>query len=196
MWDGTLYATLTGSGGNEAYSLSVAAYADGGISLEMYDSASLNHSLECIVPAANWSKENPATDFMGIFDVNLTAGNTISGNPALATGNGSLTLRMSQSAVATGRFSYAGRAPNGRQFSGSAVLTPVDWDAGEARCRCALLPILWTSSSDSIAGWVVFAVQDGSPELLEDESLLVWRHFADTPEASCEIELNASSPIH
>ena len=196
MRDGTLYATLTGSGGNEAYSLSVAAYADGGISLEMYDSASLNNSLECIVPAANWSKENPATDFMGIFDVNLTAGNTISGNPALATGNGSLTLRMTQSAVATGTFTYSGFAPNGRQFSGSAVLTPVDWDADEARCRRALLPILWTPSSDSIAGLLVFTVQDGFPELLEDESLLVWRHFADTPEASCEIELNASSPIH
>ncbi|MBQ2626037.1 MAG: leucine-rich repeat protein [Kiritimatiellae bacterium] len=197
MWgDGTLYATLTGIGGNESYALSVAAYADGDIYLEMYDSAFPDSILECINPMATWSSENPATDFMGMFDVSLTAGNAISGNPELAIGNGALTLRMTQSAVKNGMFNYSGVTPNGVRFSGSAVLTPVDWDDEQARCSRAVLPILWKSSSDLIAGLLVFAVQDGSSELLEDECSLVWRHFGETPEASCEIELHASSSVH
>ena len=197
MWgDGTLYATLTGIGGNESYALSVAAYADGDIYLEMYDSAFPDSILECINPMATWSSENPATDFMGMFDVSLTAGNAISGNPELAIGNGALTLRMTQSAVKNGMFNYSGVTPNGVRFSGSAVLTPVDWDDEQARCSRAVLPILWESSSDLIAGLLVFAVQDGSSELLEDECSLVWRHFGETPEASCEIELHATSSVH
>lgn len=95
--------------------------------------------------AAAWSKDHPATDYVGTyvaaFPVDTNWVETVAGGTSpLCSGAATLTFRLAAGAARTGRTTFAGVLPNGRTFSGSATL------AGNAT-----LPILAASETDAFA---------------------------------------------
>ena len=95
--------------------------------------------------AAAWSKDHPATDYVGTyvaaFPVDTNWVETVAGGTSpLCSGAATLTFRLAAGAARTGRTTFAGVLPNGRTFSGSATL------AGDAA-----LPVLAASATDTFA---------------------------------------------
>lgn len=95
--------------------------------------------------AAAWSKDHPATDYVGTyvaaFPVDTNWVETVAGGTSpLCSGAATLTFRLTAGAARTGRTMFAGVLPNGRTFSGSATL------AGNAA-----LPVLAASATDAFA---------------------------------------------
>lgn len=95
--------------------------------------------------AAAWSKDHPATDYVGTyvaaFPVDTNWVETVAGGTSpLCSGAATLTFRLAAGAARTGRTTFAGVLPNGRTFSGSATL------AGNAA-----LPVLAASATDAFA---------------------------------------------
>lgn len=95
--------------------------------------------------AAAWSKDHPATNYVGTyvaaFPVDTNWVETVAGGTSpLCSGAATLTFRLAAGAARTGRTTFAGVLPNGRTFSGSATL------AGNAT-----LPILAASETDAFA---------------------------------------------
>lgn len=95
--------------------------------------------------AAVWSKDHPATDYVGTyvaaFPVDTNWVETVAdGTSPLCSGAATLTFRLAAGAARTGRTTFAGVLPNGRTFSGSATL------AGNAA-----LPVLAASATDAFA---------------------------------------------
>ncbi len=95
--------------------------------------------------AAAWSKDHPATDYVGTyvaaFPVDTNWVETVAGGTSpLCSGAATLTFRLAAGAARTGRTTFAGVLPNGRTFSGSAML------AGNAA-----LPVLAASATDAFA---------------------------------------------
>ena len=95
--------------------------------------------------AAAWSKDHPATDYVGTyvaaFPVDTNWVETVAGGTSpLCSGAATLTFRLAAGAARTGRTTFAGVLPNGRTFSGSATL------AGDAA-----LPVLAASATDAFA---------------------------------------------
>lgn len=102
----------------------VRANADG--TVEVFDSSS---SFVYEMPVAI-TADRPLTDFQGLYTVSLKQGaNVWDGEVPQATGDGYVTFRMtSASQIKKGTAPYAGMLPNGKAFSGSAVLSPTGWD--------------------------------------------------------------------
>lgn len=95
--------------------------------------------------AAAWSKDHPATDYVGTyvaaFPVDTNWVETVAGGTSpLCSGAATLTFRLAAGAARTGRTTFVGVLPNGRTFSGSATL------AGNAA-----LPVLAASATDALA---------------------------------------------
>lgn len=95
--------------------------------------------------AAAWSKDHPATNYVGTyvaaFPVDTNWVETVAGGTSpLCSGAATLTFRLAAGAARTGRTTFAGVLPNGRTFSGSATL------AGNAA-----LPVLAASATDAFA---------------------------------------------
>lgn len=87
-----------------------------------------------------WSKENPATDYVGSYVAAFPTNGVADGASPRCSGAVTLTFRLAAGAARTGRTTFAGVLPNGRTFSGSATL------AGNAT-----LPILAASATDAFA---------------------------------------------
>lgn len=95
--------------------------------------------------AAAWSKDHPATDYVGTyvaaFPVDTNWVETVAGGTSpLCSGAATLTFRLAAGAARTGRTTFAGVLPNGRTFSGSATLE-----------GNAALPVLAASATDAFA---------------------------------------------
>jgi len=105
-----------------------------------------------------WSAEKTADGYQGSYSVGLVpvaADGAAPAGAALCAGAASLSLRMSGvSALRSGKMTFAGTLPNGRTISGTAALT----EASDA--SSAFLPILSTSTADTLAG--VLVVTNGS----------------------------------
>ena len=136
-------ATLTGETDDEVdCALDVTAKSDGSVEVLFRIGEA---TLPCVVPKGRWSSESSAAAWRGYYTVSLPFKESTDPVTALATGDAFATLRMtSDAAVNAGRMSYAGVLPNGRAFSGSAVVA----QQGDA----VLLPILCISSSDVLSG--------------------------------------------
>lgn len=104
--------------------------------------------------AAAWSKDHPATNYVGTyvaaFPVDTNWVETVAGGTfPLCSGAATLTFRLAAGAARTGRTTFAGVLPNGRTFSGSATL------AGNAA-----LPVLAASATDAFAAVLDIAKED------------------------------------
>lgn len=103
--------------------------------------------------AAAWSKDHPATNYVGTyvaaFPVDTNWVETVaSGTSPLCSGAATLTFRLAAGAAWTGRTTFAGVLPNGRTFSGSATLA----GSGSATLAGnAALPVLAASATDAFA---------------------------------------------
>lgn len=160
--DGTLVATL-----NDVETLSdtitVSACPDGDI---MVTTSLGNH---CIVPPVLWSAANPASAWQGYYTVSMPQLSVadINGESTypLTAGAGYATLRMTESATATGKMAYAGVLPDGRAFSGVGTLTPDpdSWNADRGAYDYALLPLVSDSGDSRFFG--VFRVMADSSSL-------------------------------
>ena len=116
--------------------------------------------------AAAWSKDHPATNYVGTyvaaFPVDTNWVETVAGGTSpLCSGAATLTFRLAAGAARTGRTTFAGVLPNGRTFSGSATLfdatrrggagTSRPETSGEETMERAMLPILAASATDAFA---------------------------------------------
>lgn len=103
--------------------------------------------------AAAWSKDHPATNYVGTyvaaFPVDTNWVETVAGGTSpLCSGAATLTFRLAAGAARTGRTTFAGVLPNGRTFSGSATLA----GSGSATLAGnAALPVLAASATDAFA---------------------------------------------
>ena len=207
--DGTLSAELVGKADANIYRLTVQASADGTVSAALEDPLRVG-GVTCEIPQNIWSKENPATDFKGYYTVDLVRTNALSGS-VLATGDGYLTLKMNTtSTINSGKFTFAGKLPTGAAVSGTACLTPADWQAEEGFKFWArgLVPVLQTGSSDELAALLQLTpgaydanAQDTDGSIATgrcwyktvrrtvrtaNEGGVYWRHRGKTAETSCE----------
>ena len=212
--DGKLSAELVGKADANIYRLTVQASADGTVSAALEDPLRVG-GVTCEIPQNIWSKENPATDFKGYYTVDLVRTNALSGS-VLATGDGYLTLKMNTtSTINSGKFTFAGKLPNGAAVSGSARLTPADWKDGEGFKFWArgLVPVVQTGSTDEFAvllqltpGAYDSKAQDSDGNFATgrcyyktvrrtvrtaDEGGAYWRHTGKTAETSCEVLFEA-----
>lgn len=161
--DGTLKASLVGKSSvfkGEEFELSVRS--DGtleisglGISLGYVNDG----DIVCMfADEGAYSASLPASVYTGSYTVNLRRENVLSGTP-LALGDGYVTMKMTSSQTKTGKMSYAGMLPNGKAFSGSAVLSPRDWDDDlvnvKDKWNNAELPLLLNSTKDVFSGVLV-----------------------------------------
>lgn len=118
--------------------------------------------------AAAWSKDHPATDYVGTyvaaFPVDTNWVETVAGGTSpLCSGAATLTFRLAAGAARTGRTTFAGVLPNGRTFSGSATL------AGNAA-----LPVLAASATDAFAS--VLDIAKGGEVVATDRTEPFWAH--------------------
>lgn len=112
--------------------------------------------------AAAWSKDHPATDYVGTyvaaFPVDTNWVETVANR---CSGAATLTFRLTAGAARTGRTTFAGVLPNGRTFSGSATLFDATRRGGAGTSRSetseeetmegAMLPVLAASATDAFA---------------------------------------------
>ena len=118
--------------------------------------------------AAAWSKDHPATDYVGTyvaaFPVDTNWVETVAGGTSpLCSGAATLTFRLAAGAARTGRTTFAGVLPNGRTFSGSATL------AGNAA-----LPVLAASATDAFAS--VLDIARGGEVAAAEGTEPFWAH--------------------
>lgn len=118
--------------------------------------------------AAVWSKDHPATDYVGTyvaaFPVDTNWVETVAGGTSpLCSGAATLTFRLAAGAARTGRTTFAGVLPNGRTFSGSATL------AGNAA-----LPVLAASATDAFAS--VLDIAKGGEVATAEGTEPFWAH--------------------
>lgn len=118
--------------------------------------------------AAAWSKDHPATDYVGTyvaaFPVDTNWVETVAGGTSpLCSGAATLTFRLAAGAARTGRTTFAGVLPNGRTFSGSVTL------AGNAA-----LPVLAASATDAFAS--VLDIAKGGEVAAAEGTEPFWTH--------------------
>lgn len=141
---GTLTAEMTSRAG-ETFDVSVAA--DGKVTLEGF-------GFSVVLPSEDdrFSAAKSAADWKGAYTVSLPIED---GTNVLAKGSGYIAMKMtSASAVKKGKMTYAGIIPNGKAFSGSAILQPDDWDATLATPNWskAYMAFMLQSSTDGLGG--------------------------------------------
>jgi len=119
-------------------------------------------------PNATWSKENPASAWIGEYHVALSP-QWLGGAARKAGDNIFVSLKMTSAMAACGVMSYAGFLPNGKTFSGCSVL--------QRRGGDAFLPILVRMSHDAgdevVAGILRLAPPDGAYKI-RDMLQCVW----------------------
>lgn len=178
---GTYEASLLSSLGEYLYQLEISVDAKGGVDLDFRRyplGEGLPVEFDCRVPAADWSAAHPATKWKGYYTVSLPFKNDIAPVTALACGNGYVTMRMTDDvAVNGGQMTYAGILPNGKAFSGKAVLN-------ESTGGFALLPVISVSTSDTIAG--VFSVNPAANLYRAvypcEDVYPFWKHRGEAPD--------------
>lgn len=161
--DGTLTATLVGkSSGFKGAEFGLSVSADGTVEISGLGTAlgyANDGDIVCeFADEGSYSASLPASAYAGSYTVNLRGENALSGTP-LALGDGYVTMKMTSSQAKTGKMTYAGMLPNGKTFSGSAVLSPRGWDDEladvEDKWTCAELPLLLNSTKDVFSGVLV-----------------------------------------
>lgn len=178
--DGTLMAELRNISVEDSestpYTFTVSALADGKVQVECVNSEDAAARYICAVPSEEWSVTNPATDWKGYYTVNMpqTSAATLVAGPGLAV------LKMTTSlAVSNGKMTYAGILPNGKAFSGVAVLAPQEWNGDLAEYQYAYLPVIHSANGDLISG--IFRVTPGGAKktcqsVFASSALFQWRH--------------------
>ena len=141
---GTLTAVMANKFGSE-FNVSVAS--DGTVTFDGF-------GFSVVLPSEEdrFSAAKPATDWKGAYTVSLPIED---GTNVLAKGAGYIAMKMtSSSAVKKGKITYAGVIPNGKAFSGSAMLQPDDWDATLATPNWskAYMAFMLQSSTDGLGG--------------------------------------------
>ena len=142
---GTFEAVLTSISGD---SFTVSAKSTGTIELT-YNGEGVVYE----VPEEVFTAKE-AEDYKGLYTISLKPTEVVSGDP-LASGDGYVTLRMTTAGqVKKASVVYAGLLPNGKTFSGSGVLAPVDWDdslefPGWSKAK---LPLFMYSTEDVFSG--------------------------------------------
>lgn len=151
--NGTLTANLVGTLKGQTIALDVDAFADGQIEAHLIDPVTgVDDQILQGVPQI-WSKSSQATDFKGYYTVSLPQKSEGRVGPVLATGRGYMTLKMTDaSALRSGKVAYAGISPDGRPFSGAAVLGTTDWCEDESCWSRATLPVLKIDSRNALIG--------------------------------------------
>ena len=214
----TFVAQLLGKLAGASVSVTVRARPDGVVAVEFPEG--LHYT--CETPAQPWSKTNHAADFRGYYTVSLPLGAEQAGGYLTTTGTGYLVLKMNtKDAYYTGSFKYAGMLPNGKTFSGKAVITPRDRKSsnGKSFWNRALLPVICASKTDTLTGVLELSpgaydatardyVTDGSGHYArtgrcyyriirrtvrpaKEASRLYWRHVEDSQTISFETALDA-----
>ena len=171
---GAFTARLTVS--KKPYALTVTAQPDGTVEAELAD-PDFADGLAVVAPATTWSRENPATAWVGAY----TAAFGDAEGEALAGGAPVVTLTMAASAARTGTMRYAGFLPNGQSFSGSAVLVADGVDA-------ALLPICYRTAKDLFTA-VLRILADGAVQAVTCDADVRpgWTHTEALPEACSDV---------
>ncbi len=209
--EGVLQTELRDSTGE--YDLMVYALADGDVEVELIDPD--RGGVTCGdggILRKYWSAANTAADFGGYYTVSMPRTGALGGY-VFARGDAYMTLDMSKAAsLKSGKFTYVGVYPNGKPFSGSATITPMNFDE-ELGCYCrALLPILAGGASDMFAGALQITPGASDPEACDmdekgehctgrcyyenirrsiygaPEATMLWRHTEKSVLASCEAE--------
>ena len=211
---GMLSVSLNGKLGNETYTLGVEAHADASVFVSL-DDPSCPDGVTNLVSGEVWSKTNTASDFKGYYTVSMPIAGVASGT-TLATGAGYATLKMNTApALKAGKFTYAGLLPNGKPFSGSAVVSAVDWSDEHACWLRGIVPFVVVGDEDSLYGAVYVTPGASDPTAADMDSQgeycngrcsyvecrrsvhpakendIVWRHVERAEELSSEAVLNA-----
>ena len=84
-----------------------------------------------------WSSANPATEYVGIYTVQLPQEDVDRGSEIYPLGDAGLSLRITDAMTRSGRVMYSGFLPDGRSVSGTATLLPcgerTDYNGGTFR---------------------------------------------------------------
>ena len=174
--DGTLTATLTPS--KAGYALMVKAYSNGRVQAIVTDKGFKDQELTATSLGKVWSSSNSAKAWVGVYNGALVPSGTpyYLGNGAYGVfsgdvvqpeneefdapvGYGYVSLKLTSTAAATGKMTWAGKLPNGQVVSGSAVLSKgaSKW---VGRAGYAYLPIFKSVSGDRIS--VVAEIKSGA----------------------------------
>lgn len=171
---GALTARLTVA--KRPYALAVTARPDGAVEAALAD-PDFAGGLAVAAPATAWSRENPATAWVGAY---AAAFGDAEGE-ALARGAPVVTLTMTASAARTGTMRYAGFLPNGQPFSGASVLVADGVDA-------AWLPIYYRTAKDLFTAVLRIKAGGAVQAVTCDADVRPgWTHAEALPEACSEV---------
>ncbi|MGN0875651.1 MAG: thioredoxin family protein [Kiritimatiellia bacterium] len=170
---GALTARLTVA--KKPYALAVTAQPDGTVKAALAD-PDFADGLAVVAPATAWSRENPATAWVGAYTAAFRPAED--GGKALANGAPVVTLELTASAARTGKMRFAGFLPNGQSFSGSAVLTADGVDS-------ALLPICYRTSKDFLTAVLRIQANGATKAVTCDAAVLPWWTHAEALPAAC-----------
>lgn len=171
---GALTARLTVA--KKPYALAVTAQPDGTVEAALAD-PDFAGGLAVAAPATAWSRENPATAWVGAY---AAAFGDAEGE-ALARGAPVVTLTMTASAARTGTMRYAGFLPNGQPFSGSSVLVADGVDA-------AWLPVYYRTAKDLFTAVLRIKAGGAVQAVTCDADVRPgWTHAEALPEACSEV---------
>lgn len=171
---GALTARLTVA--KKPYALAVTAQPDGTVEAALAD-PDFADGLAVAAPATAWSRENPATAWVGAY---AAAFGDAEGE-ALARGAPVVTLTMAASAARTGTMRYAGFLPNGQPFSGSSVLVADGVDA-------AWLPVYYRTAKDLFTAVLRIKAGGAVQAVTCDADVRPgWTHAEALPEACSEV---------
>lgn len=171
---GALTARLTAS--RKPHSLAVTAQPDGTVEAALMD-PDFADGLTVVAPATAWSRENPATAWVGAY----TAAFGDAEGETLANGAPVVTLQMAASAARTGTMRYAGFLPNGQPFSGSAALVADGVDA-------AWLPIYYRTAKDFFTAVLRIKAGGAVQAVTCDADIRPgWTHAEALPEACSDV---------
>ena len=132
-----------------------------------------------MAPATAWSRENPATAWVGAYTAAFRPAED--GGGALANGAPVVTLELTSSAAHTGKMRYACFLPNGQSFSGSSVLVADGVDA-------AWLPIYYRTAKDFFTAVLRIQANGATKAVTCDAAVLPgWTHTEALPAACSEV---------
>lgn len=176
---GALTARLTVA--KKPYALAVTAQPDGTVEAALAD-PDFADGLAVAAPATAWSRENPATAWVGAY---AAAFGDAEGE-ALARGAPVVTLTMTASAARTGTMRYAGFLPNGQPFSGSSVLVADGVDA-------AWLPVYYRTAKDLFTAVLRIKAGGAVQAVTCDADVRPgWTHAEALPEACSEVRYGSA----
>ena len=176
---GALTARLTVA--KKPYALAVTAQPDGMVEAALTD-PDFADGLAVVAPATAWSRENPATAWVGAY----TAAFGDAEGETLANGAPVVTLQMAASAARTGTMRYAGFLPNGQAFSGSSVLVADGVDA-------AWLPIYYRTAKDFFTAVLRIKAGGAVQAVTCDADIRPgWTHTEALPEACSDVRYGSA----